>query len=333
VEGIFMVQFPESRAMQVRVEIEDISSRLTPDKESLLTRSPHGNNPTPDGKNEHIYKKTTDLQKAIIAFESNPDKPLDSSVEYGDEFLNLYEQRRLFCMSLNFGENFRSCVHSCRRMDVMDLQSYYDLIVKWEKENRRCAHEYFTQDGMAVERIIKQEDGSYTFEPFTLENTALERFIRYNALPDVPKTREALIMLSDKRRLQREKAVDMASENRKHQFVYDNQLVQSLYLPETCENIVQKLHMTFPENEILLYFEGCRDTCENRDDEPAASDHGEDDDEEYTQGEGGARRKNIKNTNQNKKKTYKKKTYKKTHKKTCKKKTYKKKINSCKNKT
>ena len=316
VEGIFMVE-KKPRPLQ----IEDISSKLTPDGESLLTRSPHGNNPTLDGKNEYIYKKTTDLQKAIIAFESNPDKPLDSSVEYRDEYLNLYEQRRLFCISLNFGENFRSCVDSCRGMDVMDLQRYYDLIVKWEQKNRTCAHEYFTQDDPSKVRL------------------GIEQFIIDNALTDVPKTREALLMLSEKRKLQREKFVDMIPGNRKYEFVADSdsQLVQSSYLAETCENMVQKLHRTFPERKILIFFEGCRGTYEKID--PYASDHGEDDDELYTQGEGGARRKNIKNTNQNKKKTYKKKTYnkktykKKTYKKkTYKKKTYKKKINSCKNK-
>ena len=106
--------------------------------------------------------------------------------------------------------------------------------------------------------------------------------------------------------------------------------------------------MTFPERKILIFFEGCRGTTDENID-PYASDHGEDDDELYTQGEGGARRKKIKNTNQKKKKTYKKKTYKKKtykkktykkkiykkkiyKKKTYKKKTYKKKINSCKNK-
>jgi hypothetical protein len=78
VEGIFMVEFPESleqyRARIEKmpalpmpdypmpptpppVELEDISSKLTLDGVSLLTRSPHGDNPTPSGKNEYTYKK------------------------------------------------------------------------------------------------------------------------------------------------------------------------------------------------------------------------------------------------------------------------------------
>ena len=92
----------------------------------------------------------------------------------------------------------------------------------------------------------------------------------------------------------------------------------------------------YPGRKILVILEGCRVASRVTDGntDPYASDHGEDDDELYTQGKGGARRKNIKNTNQKNtnqknKKTYKKKTYKK---KTYKKKTYKKKINSCKNK-
>ena len=99
----------------------------------------------------------------------------------------------------------------------------------------------------------------------------------------------------------------------------------------------------YPERKILVILDGCRSNYEHRD--PYPSDHGDhDDDELYTEdGQGGARRKNIKNTNQRNKKTYKKKTYKKKtykkktyKKKTCKKKTckksYKKKINSCNNK-
>jgi hypothetical protein len=315
VEGIFMVE-KKPRPLQ----IEDISSKLTPDGKSLLTRSPHGNNPTLDGKNEYIYKKTTDLQKAIIAFESNPDKPLDSSVEYRDEYLNLYEQRRLFCISLNFGENFRSCVDSCRGMDVMDLQRYYDLIVKWEQKNRTCAHEYFTQDDPSKVRL------------------GIEQFIIDNALTDVPKTREALLMLSEKRKLQREITVGYTPNNKKIEFIHDSQLVQSSYLPKSCGDIVQNLHLMYPRRKILVIFDGCRVIYEDRD--PFASDHGENDDDELfnEEGEGGARRKKIKNINQKKKKTYKKKTYKKktykkkTYKKKTYKKAYKKKINSCKNK-
>ena len=344
VEGIFMVEFPESlEQYRARIEkmpalpmgswalpsmpppvvLEDISSKLTPGGVSLLTRSPHGDNPTPSGNNEYTYKKTTKFQERIIQLESdNPDQTvLGSSVEFNEELANLYEQRRLFCMSLNFGDNFRSCVESCKGMDVMDLQRYYDLIVDWERKHGTCAHEYFTEDDPSQVR------------------PAIERFIQENSLPDVQKTRYALMMLSEKRKLQREKYVDQAPENKinyqKNQFVHDLQLVQSLYQAETCENIVQNLHLMYPGRKILVILDGCRVNYENRD--PYASDHGEDDDELYTQGEGGARRKNIKNKKTYKKKTYKKKTYKKKtyNKKTYKKaykKAYNKKINSCKNK-
>jgi hypothetical protein len=329
VEGIFMVEFPESleqyheRMTQgmpptpPALQIEDLSSQL-------LTPHPRGDNPTPPdkGDNEYTYKKTTDIQKEIIAFESdNPGQTvLGSSVEFNEELANLLEQRRLFCISLNFGEDFRSCVYSCRGMDVMDLQRYYDLIVKWEQKNRTCAHEYFTQDDPSQAR------------------PAIEQFIQENSLPDVQKTREALLMLSEKRKLQREITVGYTPNNKKIEFIHDSQLVQSLYLPKSCGDIVQNLHLMYPRRKILVIFDGCRVIYEDRD--PFASDHGENDDDELfnEEGEGGARRKKIKNINQKKKKTYKKKTYKKktykkkTYKKKTYKKAYKKKINSCKNK-
>ena len=330
VEGIFMVEFPVSLEqylatkqkglpdMPPPVQIEDISSKSTPGRVSLLTPSPRGDNPTPSGKNEYTYKKTTDVQKEIIEYESqNPGKTiLSSSVEFNEELANLYEQRRLFCMSLNFGHDFRSCVESCKGIDVVDLQRYYDLIVDWERKHGTCAHEYFTED-----------------DPSSQVRPAIERFIQENSLPDVQKTRYALMMLSEKRKLQREKYVDQAPENKikyqKNQFVHDGQLVQSLYQTETCRDIVQNLHLMYPGRKILIILDGCRVNYEYRD--PYASDHGDDDDDELfnEEGQGGARRKKIKNTNQRNKKTYKKKTYKK---KTYKKKTYKKKINSCKNK-
>jgi len=305
-EGIFMVEIPESleqyRAMIEKmpmpkypmphtpppVKIEDISSKLTPFHGlRLLTRSPHGDNPTPSGDNEYIYKKTTDVQKEIIKSESdNPNQTvLGSSVEFIEELANLYEQRRLFCMSLNFGDDFRSCVESCKGIDVMDLQRYYDLIVDWEGNHMKCAHDFFTQD-----------DTSQV-------HPAIDRFIRDNALHDVQKTRDALIMLSEKRKMQREKF--------QIHMLYDGQLVQSLYQTESCENIVQNLHLMYPERKILIILDGCRVVYENR--EPYASEHGEDDDDELfnEEGQGGARRKKIKNANQRNKKTYKKKTYKK----------------------
>ena len=319
-EGVFAVEFPESleqyRAtkhgdmpdMPPPVQIKDISSKSTPDGVSLLTRTP-GNNPTPSGKNQYTYKKTTDIQKEIIASESqNPGKTfLGSSDEYSKEYTSLLMQRALFCMSLNFGEtpieSLRSCVDSCKGMDVMDLQRYYDLIVKWEQENRKYAHENF------------------------------EQFIQENGIPDVP----ALRMLIDKRRLQ----LGANPWQRGEENFYDAQLVQSMYLEDTCHDIIQKIYSLYPGRKILVILEGCRVASRVTDGntDPYASDHGEDDDELYTQGKGGARRKNIKNTNQKNtnqknKKTYKKKTYKKKtyKKKTYKKKTYKKKINSCKNK-
>jgi len=274
---------------------------LTPGGVSLLTRTP-GNNPTPSGKNQYTYKKTTDIQKEIIAFESqNPGETfLGSSDEYSKEYTDLLMQRALFYLSLNFGETpielLRSCVDSCKGMDVMDLQRYYDLIVKWEQENRKYAHENF------------------------------EQFRQENGIPDVP----ALRMLIDKRRLQL--GANPSIVKREENF-YDAQLVQSMYLEDTCDDIIQKIYSLYPGRNILVILEGCRGVTDGNTD-PYASDHGDDDDDElFIEGEGGARRKNIKNTNQRNKKTYKKKTYKKTYyKKKTYKKTYKKKINSCKNK-
>jgi hypothetical protein len=327
VEGIFMVEFPESLEQYHEkmtqgmpptpppLQIEDLSSQL-------LTPHPRGDNPTLDGKNEYTYKKTTDIQKEIIESESdNPGQTvLGSSVEFNEELANLLKQRELFCMSLNFGDEFRSCVKSCKGIDVMVLQRYYDLIVKWERERGTCAHEYFTQHDPSQVRL------------------GIEQFIIDNALTDVPKTREALLMLSEKRKLQRKITVGYTPNNRKTEFLHDAQLVQSLYLPKSCRDIVRNLHLMYPRRKILVIFDGCRVIYEDRD--PFASDHSGDDDDELfnEEGEGGARRKKIKNINQKKKKTYKKKTYKKktfkkkTYKKKTYKKAYKKKINSCKNK-
>lgn len=331
-EGIFMVEFPEREkylaiekylARNLELVQEgmppmppmppldvDISSKVTPGGASLLTRQPHGDNPTPSGKNEYTYKKTTKFQERIIQLESgNPDETVTSSVEYNEELAKLYEQRSLFCRSLNFGEDFRSCIESCKGIDVMFLQHCYDCIVNWERKYGTCAHEYFTQ-----------------VDPSSQVRPGLEHFIVENSLPDEEKTRKALMMISEKRKLQREKFVDGVPQNIQYEFLYDNQLVQSLYLAKTCESIVQDLHRMFPERKILVILDGCRVTYENR--EPYASDHGEEDDDElFNEGEGGAKRKNKKKTH--KKKTYKKKTYKK---KTYKKKTHKKKINSFKNK-
>ena len=325
-EGVFMVEFPEEylarnlKLMQKGMTPMppmpsplnvDISSKVTPYGASLLTRQPHGDNPTPSGKNEYTYKKTTKFQERIIQLESgNPDETVSSSVEYNEEMAKLYEQRSLFCRSLNFGDDFRLCIESCKGIDVMFLQHCYDCIVKWERQHRRCAHEFFTQ-----------------VDPSSQVRPGLEHFIVENSLPDEEKTRDALIMLSEKRKLQREKFIHGgAPQNRHYAFLYDNQLVQSLYLAKTCENIVQDLHRMFPERKILVILDGCRGTGEYR--EPYASDHGEEDDDGELfneEGEGGARQKKIKNTNQKKKKTHKKKTHKK---KTHKKKTYKKKINN-----
>ena len=327
-EGVFMVEFPEEylarnlALMQKKMTpMPPLPSPLNVDISSkVLTRQPHGDNPTPSGKNEYTYKKTTKFQERIIQLESsgNPDETVSSSVEFNEELAKLYEQRSLFCRSLNFGEDFRSCIESCKGIDVMFLQRCYDCIVKWERQNRRCAHEFFTQ-----------------VDPSSQVRLGLERFIEDNSLPDEEKTREALMMISEKRKLQREKFVDGAPQNRQYEFLYDNQLVQSLYQEKTCENIVQSLHLMYPERKILVILDGCRGTGEYR--EPYASDHGEEDDDGELfneEGEGGARQKKIKNTNQKKKKTHKKKTHKKkTHKKkTYKKKTHKKKINSFKNK-
>ncbi len=336
-EGIFMVKIPESlEQYRARIEkmpalpmgswalpptpppvvVEDISSEKTPGGVSLLIPSPHGDNPTPSGKNEYTYKKTTKFQERIIQLESsgNPDETVSSSVEFDEELAKLYEQRSLFCKSLNFGEDFRSCIESCKGIDVMFLQHCYDCIVKWEQKHRRCAHEFFTQ-----------------VDPSSKVRLGIEQFIVENFLPDEEKTRKALMMLSEKRKLQRKKFVDMGPQNIQYEFLYDNQLVQSLYLAKTCESIVQDLHRMFPERKILVILDGCRVTYENR--EPYASEHDEDDDDELfnEKGEGGARQKKKKTY---KKKTYKKKTHKKkTHKKkTYKKKTHKKKINSFKNK-
>jgi len=303
-EGIFIVKFPESHASMQgtmpdmpppsrQVQVQDISTETTPDGVSLLTRSPHGDNPTPFGNDEYLYKKTTDDQKRIIEFESqNPDKTVLGSVQFNLELMNLYEQRRLFCMSLN-GKEESQCVKSCRGMDVMVLQDYYDRIVRWERRNASSAHDFFTQ-----------HDG-------------IKDFMRNNGIRDEAKTREALLMLSEKRKQQVAKFDDDDDDP----YQYDAQLVPSLYLQESCHDIVQKMHLIYPGRKILIILIGCRTTYD--DDGIVDSEH-EGEEELFDPGQGGARRNNkikIKNTNQKRKKTCRKQT--------CRKQTCRKQNKSC----
>jgi hypothetical protein len=221
-----------------------------------------------------------------------------------EEWTNLATQRRLFCESLNCGMNVIGFLKVFLGVDVMLLQKYYNNIVGWEHWNRRSAHEYFTQ-----------------------EKGALEKFIRDNSIDDDEKTRNVLMILSEKRKKQVEMEMDMADREARgtsvtpgSEYKYDYQTVPSRYQRKSLRDLLQQLRIMYPRRKKLIIIETCRFTAEERD--PYMSDNdGEIDDV----GGAGARRNNKikrKNTyNQKKKFTYKK-TYKKI--------TYKKKIKSCK---
>lgn len=102
---------------------------------------------------KNVYEETTDFQKRIIDFESkhpeSTDLDLDlerhfaaesesevTSEKFKTEWRNLKLQRRLFCNSFKLPDTIESCVMSCKGIDVMVLQMYYDLIVKWEKRKK-----------------------------------------------------------------------------------------------------------------------------------------------------------------------------------------------------
>jgi hypothetical protein len=267
---------------------------------------------TPTGK-KNLYEETTDFQKRIIDFESkHPDESTDLDLErqfaaeskvafdaeeFKTEWENLQLQRRLFCNSLNFIDSIESCVMSCKGIDVMVLQKYYDSIVEWEKRNRKSAFEYFKEDKERIKEFM---------EEFGLDQND-------------KKIEGLLMMLSDKRKQQLIKQSEVASEilGRKVEplelIENDFQLVPSLYQQESCIDILRKINSIskYHGKTKLFFLEGCRDVVdEDGNKVKGTPDDSEHEVEDYNEDLGGARQNykiNRKNTNKKNKNAHSKK--------------------------
>ena len=279
---------------------------------------------TPTGK-KNLYEETTDFQKRIIDFESKHPESTDLDLErhfaaesevtsekFKTEWRNLKLQRRLFCNSFKLIDSIESCVMSCKGIDVMVLQMYYDLIVKWEKRNKKNAFEYFKED---KERIKK-----------FMEESRLD--------PNDKKIEGLLMMLIDKRKQQFIKQLEQQSKllgkkvEPNELTIFDSQRVPSLYEQASSSDILNKINSIslYRGQKKLVIFHGCRVVVgEDVEKNPFDSD---DDEEGFSSIAGGERQKykiNRKNTNKKKKNAYSKKK-KNAHSKK------KKKIKSCNNK-
>ena len=202
---------------------------------------------------------------------------------------------------------------SCKGIDVMVLQMYYDLIVKWEKRNKKNAFEYFKED--KEERIKKFMEES-----------------RLN--PNDKKIEGLLMMLIDKRKQQFIKRLEQQSKllgkkvEPNELSIFDSQRVPSLYEEESSSGILNKINSIslYRGQKKLVIFHGCRVVVgEDVEKNPFDSD---DDEEGFSSIAGGERQKykiNRKNTNKKKKNAFSKKKKNTRNKK-------KKKIKSCNNK-
>ena len=136
---------------------------------------------------------------------------------------------------------------TCRGIDVMVLQHYYDCIIKWEKEKKESAFDYFERD----------EDG-------------IKIFIKEFKLTLDKKTEGFLMMLSEKRKkqlirrsLKIVKSTNIGIVIKPGTFFpwmlsRDYQLVPSSYQFERCSVMLEKLKKTYPDNNVLAIFQGCR---------------------------------------------------------------------------
>ena len=301
---------------------------------------------TPSGMIK-LYKDTNEFQKKIIEFESEypqstvldlerhfaaqanaaaaddedakakakaAEAKAKAIEEFKKEWENLQLQRGAFCISL--GIEKVDCMMSCKGVDVMDLQKYYDNIVHWERIKKNFAFDYFEDSQNGIEEFMKE----FQLGPDDPENKKIEG---------------ALMMLSYKRKEQVIKESEVKSEliGRKVEPLIiisrDYQLVPSSYQQERSSNILKKLHQMFPGKKILVIFEGCRGVP-NDSGEPYDSE----DDSSSSKKVGrrkvrrGGKKQNIKKQNM---KSCKNKI-KKQNMKSCKNKIKKQNMKSCKNK-
>jgi hypothetical protein len=325
IEGIFML----TKDTPEPVDISSLNELLTPNGNKIL------------------YEKTTEFQKRIIEFESQ--QPPQSTVselelerhfasqanaaaaaaaddenakaaaeakateEFKTEWKNLQLQRRSFCISLSADiteEGIKVCMMSCKGVDVMDLQRYYDNIVDWERRHKKFAFDYF------------EEENSNGIKDFMKE---------FGLGPDDPKNKKiegALMLLSFKRR---EQVIKQSEEKSKLIGIKvepleiidgDYQVIPSSYQVERSSDILKKLHQMFPRKKILVILEGCR-VVPNDDRDPYDSEDGSS--EKVRRG---GEKRNIKKQNM---KSCKNKI-KKQNMKSCKNKIKKQNMKSCKNK-
>jgi len=312
-EGVFMYSKDSSEAV-------DISSL-----ERLLT---------PTGK-KNLYEETTDFQKRIIDFESkHPHESTDldfaaeskvafDAEEFKTEWENLQLQRRLFCNSLNFIDSIESCVMSCKGIDVMVLQKYYDSIVEWEKRNRKSTFEYFKEDKDGIKEFMEES----------------------RLAPNDKKIEGLLMMLSEIRNQQFIKRLEEQSKllGKKVEpdelTMFDFQSVPSLYKQASSNDILQKINSIalFSGQKKLVIFNGCRVVVDEVGNivtghHPVDSDY---DGEGPKANYGGGRQNykiNRKNTNKKKKNAHSKKKKNAFNKKKNTHSKKKKKIKSCNNK-
>jgi len=202
---------------------------------------------------KHLYTETTEFQKRIIGVESRfPDSSFDvlkkhfesESTIFEQEWENLQKQRMLFCISLNYTNDVvKSDISMCRGIDVMELQHYYDCIIEWEKKNNKFAFDYF-------------EDNERGIEEFRNE---------YSISTD-KKIEGKLMLLSHLRKQQVDYNTTKRMEkklNKLSQYT-DFQIIPSSYETKSCDEILQKIHTDYPEDNKLVIFDGCRNIKDSK---------------------------------------------------------------------
>ena len=231
---------------------------------------------TPSGMIK-LYKDTNEFQKKIIEFESEypqstvldlekhfasqanaaaaDDEDAKAAAEakaieeFKNEWENLKVQRKSFCISLGIIEKV-ACMMSCKGVDVMDLQKYYDNIVDWERKNKIFAFDYFENSQNGIEEFMKE----FQLGPDDPENKKIEGALmmlsykrKEQVIKNLEKINELLASRADDKEVE---PLEIISR--------DYQLVPSSYQEERSSNILKKLHQMFTKKKILVIFEGCR---------------------------------------------------------------------------
>jgi hypothetical protein len=240
---------------------------------------------------KHLYTETTEFQKRIIGIESQfPESSFDDlkkhfeseSTIFEQEWRNLQRQRMLFCISLNYSEKIIQTVVDglCRGIDVMELQDYYDCIIKWENKNNKCAFDYFEESQEGIEEFRNE----------------------YSISKD-KKMEGKLMLLSYVRKQQVDYNMTKRMKKKLNQLSQytDFQIIPPSYEIKSCDEILQKIHTDYPEENKLVIFHGCR-TIRDSEEDPY---HSENEEGGFVDTGGGAKR-NSKNKRKNTSKKNKK---------------------------